>query len=54
MLPVFSMFAGGPLGSGQQWFSWVHRDDVVALIIEVRILSKQMDGLCMHVSEIAA
>ena len=25
MLPVFSVFAGGPLGTGQQWFSWVHR-----------------------------
>eukprot|EP00873_Tetraselmis_striata_P014808 jgi/Tetstr1/435072/TSEL_024041.t1 len=34
MLPVFSMFAGGPLGSGSQWFSWIHRDDLVALIIE--------------------
>mmetsp|Transcript_34632 Transcript_34632/g.98133 ORF Transcript_34632/g.98133 Transcript_34632/m.98133 type:complete len:166 (-) Transcript_34632:148-645(-) len=43
MLPVFSMFAGGPLGSGQQWFSWVHRDDVVALIIEA-LNNKQMEG----------
>eukprot|EP00958_Prasinococcus_capsulatus_P016430 scaffold1809_cov386-Prasinococcus_capsulatus_cf.AAC.59 len=25
MLPIFQMFAGGALGSGKQWFSWVHR-----------------------------
>lgn len=34
MIPPFKMFAGGPLGSGQQWFSWIHRDDLVNLIIE--------------------
>jgi len=33
MVPVFSMFAGGPLGSGKQWFSWIHRDDVAGMII---------------------
>lgn len=34
MIPPFKMFAGGPLGSGQQWFSWIHRDDLVNLIIQ--------------------
>ena len=32
MLPPFRLGLGGPLGSGRQWMSWVHRDDVVGLI----------------------
>uniref|UniRef100_A0A7N0T2A7 Uncharacterized protein n=1 Tax=Kalanchoe fedtschenkoi TaxID=63787 RepID=A0A7N0T2A7_KALFE len=34
MIPLFMMFAGGPLGSGKQWFSWIHVDDIVNLIYE--------------------
>ncbi|CAK0784695.1 hypothetical protein CVIRNUC_007899 [Coccomyxa viridis] len=34
MMPVFNIFAGGPLGSGRQWCSWIHRDDLVNLYIE--------------------
>lgn len=33
MLTPFKLFAGGPLGDGNQWFSWVHRDDLVNLMI---------------------
>ena len=34
MMPVFQLGAGGPLGSGSQWFSWIHRDDLCALLVE--------------------
>jgi len=33
MIQAFNFFAGGPLGSGQQWFSWIHMDDLIAAII---------------------
>ncbi len=44
MLAPFSAFVGGPIGSGKQWFSWVHRDDVVKLIIQA-ITDSQMQGV---------
>ena len=34
MVGPFKLFAGGPLGTGSQWFSWIHRDDLVNLIVE--------------------
>ncbi|HEX8172722.1 MAG TPA: TIGR01777 family oxidoreductase [Thermoanaerobaculia bacterium] len=31
LLPPFRMGAGGPIGSGKQWMSWVSRDDAVRM-----------------------
>jgi len=32
MLPPFRMGVGGRLGNGRQWMSWIHIDDLIALI----------------------
>jgi uncharacterized protein (TIGR01777 family) len=35
MVTPFKLFAGGPVGSGRQWFSWVSLDDVVGVYLHV-------------------
>jgi uncharacterized protein (TIGR01777 family) len=35
MLPAFKLGVGGSMGSGQQWMSWIHIDDYVAVLIEL-------------------
>lgn len=32
LLP-FSLFIGGPLGPGTQWFPWIHHDDAISLFL---------------------
>lgn len=44
MIGPFKMFAGGPIGSGKQWFSWIHRDDLVNLIV-YGIEQEEMSGV---------
>jgi uncharacterized protein (TIGR01777 family) len=43
MLTPFRMFAGGPIGSGRQWFSWIHREDLVNLILKA-LTDSGMEG----------
>ncbi len=43
MLPPFKLFAGGPIGSGQQWFSWIDQDDLVNLI-QFALEHREMQG----------
>ena len=33
MLPMFRLSAAGRLGSGRQWMSWIHLDDIVGLFL---------------------
>ena len=32
MIPAFKSFAGGPLGTGLQWFPWIHMNDLISAI----------------------
>lgn len=33
VLPIFKIGAGGKLGTGKQWMSWIHIDDLVGIIM---------------------
>ncbi|HSB35934.1 MAG TPA: TIGR01777 family oxidoreductase, partial [Thermoanaerobaculia bacterium] len=47
MIPVFRAFAGGPVGRGSQWMSWIHRDDLVELLgfaLENQTVSGALNG----------
>jgi len=43
MIPPFKLFIGGTLGDGNQWFPWIHIQDVVD-IIEFAIKNETIKG----------
>ena len=43
MLPPFWFGAGGPVGSGRQYWPWIHRDDWIALV-QWAIATPSTDG----------
>ena len=49
MLPPFKMGVGGRLGSGQQWMSWIHVDD----LIELFVFAMMRDGVAGAVNGVS-
>ena len=43
MMPIFKTGFGGPIGSGQQWMSWIHRTDLCE-IIQQALIQKRWKG----------
>lgn len=43
MLPIFSLGAGGKIGSGRQWMSWISRTDTLRAL-EFLVTSETLDG----------
>jgi uncharacterized protein (TIGR01777 family) len=43
MLPLFRASAAGRLGSGRQWMSWIHIDDIVGILLHA--LDSQATGV---------
>lgn len=44
MLPPFRMGVGGPIGTGRQTVSWIHRDDLVGMIRWI-LENEDVDGV---------
>lgn len=44
MITPFKLFAGGPIGSGRQWFSWIHLDDLVNFILQA-LTKPEIEGV---------
>ncbi|WP_244624560.1 TIGR01777 family oxidoreductase [Sphingomonas sp. So64.6b] len=44
LLPIFEAGLGGPVGHGRQVMSWIHRDDLVRLIVAA-VADVEIDGV---------
>lgn len=45
MLPVFKLGLGGSIGSGRQYFPWIHRHDACRAM-DFAITNKELEGAC--------
>lgn len=44
MIPPFKFGLGGPLGSGRQWFSWIHANDLTSAFMFL-LENKELEGV---------
>lgn len=44
MIPPYRFFVGGPMGSGKQWFPWIHLSDLIAAILYL-VDNKESTGI---------
>src|SRR5690606_4262095 len=49
LLPLFRLGLGGRVGSGKQWMSWIHRDDLMRLFA-LALREPQLEGAINGVS----
>lgn len=50
MTAPYKLFAGGPLGSGKQWMSWIHIDDVTGIFMHA-LNNQQVSGALNAVAQ---
>jgi len=49
MISAFKKYVGGPLGSGDQWFSWIHMDDLLnAFLLSLIMMLYKALLICVH------
>lgn len=44
MLPIFKLGGGGPVGSGKQFMSWIHVDDIASMYV-FALLQNDIEGI---------
>ncbi len=49
MIKPFNYFAGGPLGTGKQWFPWIHIEDVAGIFLHA-LDNENVEGILNAVS----